>query len=256
MAIFHVIGSSLIDPDEIVSKKASGELTSPTQALKFSNSTVQLEALQTLQTGVNGNFSPIGIGQPLSVEIATVYTGEYSKGFLGGKKDAVVVSGVKNSQTYGAASRAINIKATKVEEKTFLQFDAFNDGTAIVYYSPAMDADGMAVSFEIMFDNFDTTLFDTVSTLLTSAAGVPIFLPAASYLLGASQLINIGSKLGNTLFAGTPKLKDTLPIQFNSPIIPDTESTEFVICNDGDKRINKFTDRISIRRANYKVKIG
>jgi hypothetical protein len=242
MATLNIIGRSLINPEEIFNKKFSGELPSlrtidlatSTKNLEFSETSIPINTLPDLHDELRNDFKPIGIAKPLSIEIATVYTGEYKK-FLGGKKDVIVVSGIKNLQTFQGTSRAINIKAQKVNEKDYLKFEAFEDGTKIVYYTPAMDAESTVVSFEIMFDNFDTTLFETLSGLLTSAAGIPVFLPAAPYLLGGSQLVNIGSKLGDVLFSGRPNLSGTIPIEFDSPIIPPTEPKEFVIYNDNDK---------------------
>ena len=243
MATLHVIGNSLISQEEVFNKKFSGEfaslrsienLSTSTKNLEFDDTSIPVNSLSELHGELRKDFEQIGIGKPLSIEIATVYTGEYKK-FLGGKKDALVVSGVKNTQTFQATSRAINIKAEKVNENDYLKFEAFSDGTKIVYYTPAMDAQSMVVTFEIMLDNFDTSLFETISGLLTSAAGIPVFLPAAQYLLGGSQLINIGAKLGDSLLSGRPSLSGTMPIEFDSPIIPPTEPKEFVIFNEKDR---------------------
>lgn len=248
MATFHVIGNSLVNPEEIFNKKFSGELSAlrniddlskSNKSMEFTDATIPINSLTNLHKELRKDFTQIGIGKPLSVEIATVYTGEYKK-FLGGRKDVIVVSGVKNSQTFQGTSRAINIKSKNVNEKDYLKFEAFADGTKIVYYSPAMDAESTVVSFEIMFDNFDTSIFEILGGLLTSAAGIPVFLPAAPYLLGGTQLVNIGSKLGDALFSGHPNLSGTIPIEFESPIIPPTEPKEFVIYNEKDK--SEFVD--------------
>jgi len=243
MATLNVIGNSLINPEEIFNKKFSGELTALRQIkdwqtsklnINFIDSSIPINTLIGLHEELRSDFEQVGIGKPLSIEIATVYTGEY-KIFLGGKKDVLVVSGVKNSQTFQGTTRAINIKAEKVNENDYLNFEAFSDGTKIVYYTPAMDAQSTVVTFEIMFDNFDVSLFETISGLLTSAAGIPVFLPAAPYLLGGSQLINIGSRIGDSLFSGHPNLSGTIPIEFEHPIIPPTEPKEFIIFNEKDR---------------------
>jgi hypothetical protein len=245
MATFSVIGKLLVDPEEIIHKKFSGELSSfrnlspealtkSDKSMKFGDEVIEVNKLASTQKALRSDFQPIGIGKPLSIEITTVYSGKYKK-FLGAKKDAIVVSGVKNAQTFQGTSRAINIKTSNVNENDYLKFTAFEDGTRYVYYTPAMDANSMQVSFEIMFDNFDTALFETISALLTSAAGVPVFLPAAAYLLGGAQLVNIGSKLGDALFSGQPHLTGTIAIEFDSPLIPATEPKEFIIYRDADK---------------------
>ena len=248
MATFQVIGQSLVSPEDVFNKKFSGELT-PTlkfdelKSLRnsitlFDNSELLLneipDARMALLQEFTPNFKEIGIGKPLSIEISTVYTGKYKK-FLGGRKDVIVVSGVKNSQTFAGTSRAINMIANNVDENAFLNFNSFDDGTPIVYYSPAMDSDNSVVTFEIMFDNFDKGLFETIAGLFNTAAGIPVFLPAAPFLLGGSQLIKIGADLGDALFSGDPNLSGSIPIVFDSPIIPPTQPKEFVIYNDKDK---------------------
>jgi hypothetical protein len=241
MAAFYVVGNSLLDPDDLLGKNLTRnfETRSDENDWRVASAVSTVDDDKVKARGSGPAFKPIGIGKPLSVEIAAVYTGEYKK-FLGGRKDVVVVSGVKSTQTFQSTSRAINLKSENVDEKSFLGFAAFEDGTPIVYYTPAMNADSMLVSFEIMFDNFDTKLFETISGLLNSAAGVPVFLPAAPYLLGGSQLVNIGSKLGDALFSGHPNLAATIPIQFRSPLIPPTEPREYVLYNDRDKA--QFSD--------------
>lgn len=232
MATLSVIGNTLVDTEELQAKRITGELNMPGgQVLRINNETISQNDLTAIQ--LERNFTPIGIGKPMSIEIATVYIGEYKK-FLGGRKDVILVSGVKSSQTFKATSRAINMKADKVEENAYLEFNALEEGTNIVYYTPGMDADNLTASFELMFDNFDTQIFETLSGLFTSAAGIPVFLPAAPYLLGGSQLVNIGSKLGDALFSGRPNLSSSMEVKFDSPIIRPTEPREFIICNNND----------------------
>lgn len=223
MATLSIIGNSLLDNQELITAQLSGNHNSV-----ITETAEELDEIQQAR-----NFTAIGIGKPLSVEIATVYVGDYKK-FLGGKKDVILVSGVKNSQTFQATSRAVNMKLEKVEEHAFLEFSALEDGTNIVYYTPAMDAESMDVSFELMFDNFDTQIFEVLSGLFSAAAGIPVFMPAAPYLMGGSQLINIGSKLGDAIFSGKPRLEETIAVKFNSPILPATEPREFVIYDDKD----------------------
>lgn len=243
MATFSIIGNSLVSKEELLNKQISGESSMINNDLKddrmleLGDVSVPLQELIDIQN--EKKFTPIGIGKPLSIEVATVYIGEYKK-FLGGKKDVVLISGVRNLQTFQATSRAVNMKRANVDENSFLEFNALEDGTNIVYYTPAMDSESMLVSFELMFDNFDTQLFETLSGLFNSAAGIPVFLPAAPYLLGGAQLLNIGSKLGDAMFSGKPNLAATIEVQFQSPILPPTEPREFIIFNDRD--IEEFKD--------------
>lgn len=240
MAIFNVVGETLMAPDEFLNKTLSGEITNI--------ATVQ-KTILNLHGSVNEavpisddfdkdrNFTPIGIGKPLGIEIACIYGGKYDR-FFWGAKDAVVVSGVKNAQTFQATPRAINLQAKNVEQNAYLDFSAVKDGTPTVFYTPAMDTDSMQVSLEIMFDNFGEELFGSISSLLSASAGIPVFMPAAGYLLGASQIVKIASKLGEAIFSGEPNLSGTISIQLKSPLMPPTEPSEYVIYNDRDS--NEF----------------
>ncbi|MCX2454352.1 hypothetical protein OQX61_23985 [Pedobacter sp. PLR] len=242
MATFHVIGETLMKPDEILNKSISGDLINLTKNIKTLSKALQPSiavgaaiGAEPTEDGIpTGVFEEIGIGKPLGIEIACVYAGKY-KSFLGGRKDAVVVSGVRSTLTFQGTSRAVNIRSKNVDKNSYLNFTAFEDGTPIVYYSPAMDAESMVVSFEIMFDNFDTELLDTISGLLDSAVGIPVFMPAAAYLMGGSKLLKIGSNLGDAIFSGEPDLKGTIPIQFSSPLLSPTEPREYVIYNETDR---------------------
>jgi hypothetical protein len=237
MAVFSVIGETLFTPEDLVSKTLAGEIKeiAAVQKSSLGSHKRDLGFAGTVDNGsADRKFTPIGIGKPLSVEIACVYSGKYDR-FLWGKKDAMVVSGVRNAQTFQATSRAINLQVSDVKQNSYLEFTALEDGTPIVFYTPAMDADSMLVSFEIMFDNFDESLFGSLSSLLSASAGIPVFMPAAGYLLGASQLVKIGSSLGDVLFSGEPNLKGTISIQLKSPLIPPTEPSEYVIYNDNDR---------------------
>jgi hypothetical protein len=238
MAVLPIIGDSLIKPERLLHQYVNGESKAITAAIndvnqfnEKGNSSIFIKKLQEIQ--VQKKFSPIGIGKPLSIELATIYTGDYRR-FLGTRKDIILISGVKNIRTFQSTSRAVNLKLKSIEELSYLEFSALEDGTNIVYYTPAMDSESMSVSFELMFDNFDTELFDSLSGLFNTASGIPVFLPAAPYLLGGSQLINIGSRLGEMFFTGKPSLSSTLQIQFQSPILPPTEPREFVLYNEKD----------------------
>ena len=231
MAIFHDIGNSLMDSEEILLGNMSGEFP---KSLRDDNNITRTTGMEPDPHPPGSSFKPIGIGKPLRIEIASVYTGEYKK-FLGGRKDAIVVSGIKSSQTFQATSKAINIKSSNVDEKSFLRFQAFDDGTPIVFYTSAVYTENMLVTFKIILNIFDTKLFETISGLMNSPAWIPVFMPAASNLLGGSQLINIGSKLGDAVFSGRANLSSTISIQFKSPILPPTEPREYVLYSERDK---------------------
>jgi hypothetical protein len=54
-----------------------------------------------------------------------------------------------------------------------------------------------------------------VSALFGSLAGVPIFLPAAGYLMGASTIVKLAGDVGNQFLNGTPALQENLQLDFS-----------------------------------------
>ncbi len=221
MANLLIIGNELVHPDEYQEKKQLGDL----------------DSLEGFENNVNPP-TPIGLGKPLCVEIRTIYTGDYPNGIFGGKKDLMLSSAIKSSVTFDAAARAINKIDKKPHEKSYVEFNATEPGTKVVYYTPAVDALNTNVTFELIADTFENEIFDTISKLLQSAAGIPIFLPAATFLLGGSHVVKMAGGLGNTLFAKKAYLKDNYEVKFNNAGDFDSIARNVVICNDAD--INEF----------------
>lgn len=259
MANLLILGNTLVKPQEYQEKKQLGNIDqfissykeNKDHDLEFSTGTVRTNEIRENYEKLSNRFesnstqtlhptTPIGLGAPLCVEILTIYTGDYPNGIFGGKKDLMLTSAIKSSVTFDAAARAINKVDKKPSEKTYVEFNATEPGTRVVYYTPAVDALNTNVSFELVADSFQQEIFDTVSKLLQSAAGIPVFLPAATFLLGGSHLVKIAGGLGNSLFANKAYLKDNYEVKFNNAGDFDSIARNVVIFNDADR--NAFTD--------------
>ncbi|WP_205504618.1 hypothetical protein [Rufibacter psychrotolerans] len=255
MASMFIVGNTLVDTDEFLEKKQFGGMADLATSLKdkkersieFSSGSVKSsEIIENFNKIDRENstlkelnpYTPIGLGKPLTIEILTVYTGDYPNGLFKGKKDLLLVSGVKSSVTFDAASRAINKIEEKANESTYIEFSALESGSRVVYHSPAVDSLNTTVSFELVADTFKQEVFDQISRLLKSAAGLPVFLPAANYLLGGSHLIKLAGDLGNTLFAKKGYFKDSYDVKFNNAGDLDAVARQVLIVNDQD--INQF----------------
>ncbi|HEX8449525.1 MAG TPA: hypothetical protein VF652_08040 [Allosphingosinicella sp.] len=165
-------------------------------------------------------FVPIGLGKPLTILIREIYTGRFpSKGFLGSSgKPMAVVTGLKDYSVYAASSRAVNYLLKDVKPHTrFKAPPTFTEGTNVVAYSPAVVTDSFHFTVELAFDKFDDHLFDVVSKGLSAAAGIPMIMPAAGYLLAASTLVKIGSNLADGLVDGRASFSVTDSFDFNLP---------------------------------------
>lgn len=168
---------------------------------------------------VVGAFTPIGPGRPLTVQIRHVYTGRFPRkgGLFGGSKDVALVSGVKDFAAFAASSRALNLLSHDVRARTHLKGSAFDEGTPVVLYSPAVMTDSLMLSVELAVDSFPSDFIRSVGQSLRALAGLPLMLPHAGLLLGAGEVARMASDLGGGLFDGRPAFSITEAINFDVP---------------------------------------
>ncbi len=166
-----------------------------------------------------GAFTPIGPGRPLTIQLRHVYTGRFPKrgGLFGGDKDVALVSGVKDFAAFAASARALNLISRKVGAHSHLRGSAFDDGTDIVAYSPAVLTDSLTVSIEFAVDSFPGDFVRMIGQSLKALAGVPLMLPHAGLLLGAGEVARLAGDLGDGLFDGRPAFSITETINFDVP---------------------------------------
>jgi hypothetical protein len=186
------------------------------------------------EAAVAPEFEPVGIGKPMSIEILAVYTGDAPAKFGIWKPDLLVTSAVKALGTYEAAPRALNQLVASIEDRQFLQPSALTQGCPIVYYTPALVDDTVFCSFELVAETFDQKAVQQISTLFTSAAGLPIFAPASAYLLAGSVFVGMAADLGKKLLQNKPFLKADLPLRFDTPVIPYAQASIVILYNDKD----------------------
>ncbi|HUQ69135.1 MAG TPA: hypothetical protein VM165_06420 [Planctomycetaceae bacterium] len=169
--------------------------------------------------GAAPEFRDVGKGKPLHVVIDHVYTGKYPKrgGLFGGSADVALVSGVKDYAVFSASTRALNLVSRGAKPQSHLQPNAFEDGTSLILYSPAVMSDSLTLTVEMAVDSFDRGLLDTISSGLQSAAGIPLMLPHAGYLLGAGQILKVAAGLADALFDGRPAFSITETLNFGLP---------------------------------------
>ncbi|QRK81898.1 hypothetical protein JN757_15070 [Pseudomonas granadensis] len=191
-------------------------------------------ALETTPSAAATRFEPIGLGKPLTILIREIYTGRYpTRGFLGSStKPMAVVTGLKDYSLFAATTRAVNFLLREVEPRTrFKVPPAFTDGTNVVAYSPAVLTDSFHFTVEIAFDKFDEGLFDVVSKGLAAAAGIPLLMPAAGYLLAASSLVKLGASFADGLVDGNASFSVTDSFDFNLPGVPVPAADFRVLCH-------------------------
>lgn len=221
MPAYRILGDQLISNGEFISRLASrrGGLESADDfaqsKLRKAFAPAGLEASSSAAT----QFVPIGLGRPLTILIREVYTGRFPvKGLFSGAKPMAIVTGLKDYSVFAAASRAVNFLERNIAPRTrFRAPSTFADGTNVVAYSPAVLTDSFHFTVEMAFDNFDAELFDKISKGLTAAAGIPLLMPAAGYLLAASGLIKVGAEWADGLIDGNAAFSVTDSLDFNLP---------------------------------------
>ena len=168
-------------------------------------------------TGDFRSFETIDFAKPMSVILRRIYTGRYpEKHLFSSRKPMLVTSAVKDMTTTAGVARALNMLKKDVESNSeFSGPSASEDGTAIVYYTPAVASPLITVSLTLIFEDFDADLFMRASKLFVDLGRVPIFMPAAGYLLGASTLVKLGTNVASQILNGRPVLEENIQFDFS-----------------------------------------
>lgn len=182
------------------------------------------------------SFSPIGLGKPLSIEIAFVYTGNLATtGLFSNKPDLLLSSAVKRLPVFDAAPRAVNLIMDDLKKGfRFSDIAASMPGTPLVYYSPALTDRGTAVTVELAFDKFPEDAVKQVGSMLVSSAGLPLFAPASAYLLAGGILVKLLAQIGEKLLDGAPSFAETLPIDIDRPGLVNSKPGFAVLTNSSE----------------------
>jgi hypothetical protein len=181
MPVYHVVGDALVSDAELIEKKTLGTLdkfnAKETATLEYSTGLTTLDNMATtvpvLETaGEFADFVPIGLGKPLIIEIRNVYTGRETKK----KKDLLVTSAIKNIASFNASPRAINFLKKDVSPHSNVTTPAATEqGTPLLFYSPALVQESSVFTVEFGFDEFPNEAFETVGGTFQKASGIPIF---------------------------------------------------------------------------------
>ncbi len=231
MGMFYAYGDALIDEDEIVEKVESGQFAKFRQAAAIAPSSATIDFstgrmsghdvrdAMASPTATRTPFQPIGIGRPLTIEIRHVYTGRFPKRTLFQRRaDMVVTSAIKGSPVFSEATTAINFVRQDVAAKTgFSTPHADEFGTPVVYYSPSLSQRNSTLTIKFAFDEFPGDEFERVAEVLSGAAGLPLFSPAAVHLHGVSVIARLIGRVGESLFDRHASFRATEAITFARP---------------------------------------
>ena len=162
-------------------------------------------------------FTPIGPGEALTITLRTVYPGHLPRksGGLFRSRGVMVSSAVKSWQTFDAQPRALNMIKKEIARATPVPVPAATEeGTRIVFYSPALVDRSLTVTVEMAIDDVDAEFFKAISSIFSAAGGLPIFASAAPYLLAAGALFDVSGKIGNSIFDSKAEFQGTEILSF------------------------------------------
>lgn len=260
MAIIPLIGNTLVTQEELREKIVLGSFEKfekeikkkgvKAKPLKFSTGEMEpsdLTAYHKLPKEKKlQQFEQIGIGKPLSVMIRHVYTGRYGGGIF--INDMLVTSAWKSIATYNAMPRAVNFAVKNITEKKHLsQTPATDEGTPIVFYTPALTDKNTVVTFEIVLDRIPGEIFDNLSNAFTNAAGIPIFASQATGLLAAGIVTKIVKKILNMIFEGDPILKATESLYYYMAGAPESKEGFYLVIEEETEQ--KFLEKWTINKS-------
>ena len=254
MALLHVFGTTLVEQDELDEKlRTAGDAIRtfgaqvtnarvPDQveedvAIEFRDGTVTArEFLAGPQLNATTPLNPVGVGRPASIILRHLYTGGFPKGSVFGsvRKDMLVTSAVRDTfATFNMAPRAINYTKRHITVQSHIKGPAATeDGTPLVYYSPAVTAMSTNATFEMSFDDFPAELVGKIGNAITSAGGIPVFGPYSGVLIGVGAAIKLVSSLASDLVDSRPEFTETERLEFEVPgsVVPTAGFK--VVCSD------------------------
>lgn len=188
-------------------------------------------------------FPEIGVGKPLTVRIEHVYLGDYPdsvRWFPVDKGDILVTSAYEWTDVFEAAPRAIHALRRRPDRRSAVEFSAVQEGTRLVYCSPAVTDSALTITFQLSVDrDFDESLGQAVGKALAGAAALPVFATQAPFLLAASVAVPITQKAANLLARPRTYFSSTEIVNFDQPGLEASKGGGLVVYPDRED-VGKF----------------
>lgn len=162
------------------------------------------------------DFADVGFGKPMSIVLRYVYTGQHLQEATGSNSIPMLLkSSINDISTFGAFTRALNMLKQRIGQKSRPCGPDFNEaGTALIYYTPAITSQRIAITIELILRDFDSHLFSIASQLFSSLSGIPIFQPASAYLMGASTVVKLADDIGQSILNEKPTVQQQFTLDF------------------------------------------
>jgi hypothetical protein len=253
MGVAAVLGETLVSLDKLdeIAEESEDEVTD------FLNKKEEDETF-SLSVGDNQNLGPaefqkarvvhsltnpyegIGFGKPLTIMIEAIYLGDYPDalkwvpGFNVG--DVLVTSANKAFQVFDAAPRSVHLLQPSADRRSFLKARATQQGSQLVYYSPAVDAISILFSVELSSDrDLNSALGESFAKAVSNAGALPVFAPAAPYLVAAGTVIPIAMKAAQLLARPQTFYAEDVELNFRRPGVKLAQPGALVLYPHADK---------------------
>ncbi|MDO8873190.1 MAG: hypothetical protein Q7V05_10740 [Methanoregula sp.] len=217
--LYYTPGDAIVTKSEFFEKIHEGELSRfAATGKKMDLSKAISFSTGELTTDNAVPFQPIGIGKPLTIMIRQIYTGKYPKSLFGSSKSMLTTSAVKSITSFEEKPRALNFMMENVSSNNVIERPAaVSQGTPFVFYSPALVENSLTMDLSIVFDTFPQPVFDQVGSAFQAAAGIPVFLPYTTYMLGLSGIVKLAGVVGESVFDGKPAFSTSDGLNFFLP---------------------------------------
>jgi hypothetical protein len=183
------------------------------------------ERAAALTPTADSNFTPVGLGKPLTIRLEHIYTGD-APSFLFRGTDLLVVSAIKPDKASAPGARAIQLLMENIADCQPIDIlPAVKLGSPVIYHTPAVVDLATSVTVEMIADAFPKGSFDQVAKVAGTAAGLPIFAVGnpkiGLALLAGAGVARLLGKLGEAIYDGNPFVSDSYSVNFTS-ILPNT----------------------------------
>ena len=122
-------------------------------------------------------YQGIGIRKPLTIVLEKIYLGEYPDAmpwFPISRGDVLVTSAHKGFEWFDAAPQAVHLLERDAERRASLKAKATQQGSQLVYYSPAVTELSILFSVELSVDrDFNKEVGDALAKAVTAAGALP-----------------------------------------------------------------------------------
>jgi hypothetical protein len=190
-------------------------------------------------------YQGIGIGKPLTIVIESIYIGDYPDTMplvpWIDRGDVLVTSAHKAFESFDAAPRAVHILQANAEPRTALKAKATEQGSQLVYYSPAVTGMSILFSVELSADReLSKEIGDALGKAVTAAGALPVFAPAAPYLVAAGTAIPIALKAVSMLARPQTFFGEHVELNFDRPGVELAQPGALVLYGGNDADLGKF----------------